>query len=185
MVTHQQRWSFIHCCLCMMLLILGAEWQWQVVGWALMSLDPALSPLALLTSLSPAYLTSPSMGLMVAFPNTFSASLLSPSPFSACNRDILFPQSIPCSSPIRSSLDQKTYLLSPACPAPLCDARVGLDKLLLSSTQICAWPYAWGREEPSSLLSDYNMQVVQVADSLWNSDLQVCIRPCRCPLRGV
>lgn len=146
MVTHQQRWSFIHCCLCMVLLILGAEWQWQVVGWVLMSLDPSLSPLALLNSLSPAYPTSPSMGLMVAFPNTFSESLLSPSPFSACTRDILFPQSIPCSSSIRSSLDQKTYLLRPACLAPLCDARVGLDKLLLSSTQICAWPYAWGRE---------------------------------------
>lgn len=133
-------------------------WQWQVVGWVPVSLDPALSPLALLTSFSPAYLTSLSMGLMVVFPNTFSMFLLSPSPsfLSLHQRHsgpsvhslLLLCQVFPGSKD-----------LPHACPAPLCHARAGLDKLPLSSTQICTWPYAWGREEPSSLLSGYNMQV--------------------------
>lgn len=158
-------------------------WQWQVVGWVPVSLDPALIPLALLTSFSPAYPTSPSMGLVVAFPNTFSVFLLSPSPFSACTRGILVPQSIPCSSSIRSSLNQKTCFLSPACPSPLCDARVGLDKLPLSSTQICAWPFAWGERSPAPCCQVTICRLSRLPDSLWKSDLQVCIRPCRCPLR--
>lgn len=160
-------------------------WQWQVVGWVPVSLDPALSPLALLTSFSLAYLTSPSMGLMVVFPNTFSMFLLSPSPsflslhqrhsgLSVHSLLLLF-QVFPGSKD-----------LPHACPAPLCHARVGLDKLPLSSAQIDMYMAICLGERGAQLPAVRVQHAgVQVADSLWKSDLQVSIRPCRCPLRGV